>query len=60
MALKWLKYLTIGVWLFLIFYSPTLLEYEKNIYFYIFGFIIALIGVFLIEFLFDKNSIKKE
>jgi len=53
--MKIMKFMTIGIWLFLIFYSPTLLDYDKNIYFYLFGFIVALIGVFLIEFLFDKK-----
>jgi hypothetical protein len=46
--------------MFLISYLPKVIGIDKNIYFYIISFPIALIGLFIIENLFDKKIKNKQ
>jgi hypothetical protein len=53
--MKVVKILTLGIWMFFLLYLSKVTGIDKNIYFYLIGFPIALVGIFVIEHLFDKK-----
>lgn len=50
-----MRIITTVIWMFLILYLPEVIGLDKNIYFYLIAFPISLIGVFVIQHLFDEK-----
>ena len=55
-----MRIVTIIIWLFLYLYLPEVIGIDKNVYFYLIGFPIALIGIVGIDSLFKKKRGEKK
>ena len=53
-----MKILAMFIWMVLVLYLPDVIGIEKNLYFYLIIYLIALIGLSVIEYLFKKVLIK--
>ncbi len=54
------KILAMFIWMVLVLYLPNVIGIEKSFYFYLIVFLIALIGISVIEYLFKKKLIKSK
>lgn len=52
--MKAMKIVTLLIWMILFLYLSNIMGIDKSIYFFLIGFPIALAGIFLIQYLFDK------